>query len=33
MCLYVHVLEIHKEAQCMYLSVSVCISLYMSEYD
>ena len=33
MCLYVHVLEIHKEAQCMYLSVSVCIYLYMSVYD
>jgi hypothetical protein len=33
MCLYMHVLEIHKEAQCMYLYVSVCIYLCMSVYD
>jgi hypothetical protein len=32
-CLYMHVLEIHKEAQCIYLHVSVCICLYMSVYD
>ena len=32
-CLYMHVLEIHKEAQCMYLYVPVCIYLYMSVYD
>jgi hypothetical protein len=32
-CVYMHVLEMHKEAQCMYLYVSVCIYLYMSLYD
>ncbi len=30
MCLYMHVLEIHKEAQCMYMYVFVCIYLFMS---
>ncbi len=31
LCLYMHVLEIHKEAICMYLSVSICMCLYMTE--